>query len=91
VLAAAPTREMSATSISDQIGIDPARVHVILVALRKQGLAVSRWSHPDEPDVRLRCPLLYHASAYGLWVARGDGRSSQPVTARRPEHDRQSP
>ncbi|WP_372470814.1 helix-turn-helix domain-containing protein [Saccharothrix luteola] len=87
VLTATPTPEMSATSLSRRTGIDPAHVRTILVRLRKQGWVVSRWSHPDERDRRLRGRLLYRASAYGLWVAGGRGKGT---LQRLPEHDRHS-
>ncbi|MFE9746423.1 MarR family transcriptional regulator [Saccharothrix saharensis] len=91
VLAATPAGEMSITRLSDRTGIGPARIHALLVRLRKQGLVVSRWSRPHEPDTRLCGQLLYRASAYGLWVARGQGKGPPPVARRPPEYDQRLP
>lgn len=91
VLAATPAQEVSAAFLSDRTGIGPTQVYVLLVRLRKQGLVVSRWSPPHQPDIRLCGRLLYRASAYGLWVARGRDKGPPPVVEWPPEYDRRIP
>jgi hypothetical protein len=74
-LAATPSQEMDAATVARHAGMRAMRTYPHLVRLQQRGWVVSRWSNQREADTHQRGPMLYRASKYGLWIARGRNRS----------------